>query len=75
MKPELGPPPPPPKPPSVGAARPVRLRFPKLQEMTYGLRKGEITLLTAGSGIGKSTFARELAYDLHQIDGLSIGNV
>jgi twinkle protein len=43
--------------------------------MTYGLRKGEITLLTAGSGIGKSTFARELAYDLHQIDGLSIGNV
>jgi twinkle protein len=50
-------------------------RTPKLQEMLFGLRKGELTLLTAGSGIGKSTWARELAYDLHQQDGLSIGNV
>jgi twinkle protein len=49
--------------------------YPKLQEMTYGLRKAEITMLTAGSGIGKSTFARELAYELHQKHGLKIGNV
>lgn len=49
--------------------------YPKLQEMTYGLRKAEITMLTAGSGIGKSTLARELAYELHQHHGLKIGNV
>lgn len=42
----------------------VEIPYPKLQKMTWGLRKGEITLLTAGSGIGKSTFARELAYYL-----------
>jgi twinkle protein len=49
--------------------------YPKLQEMTYGLRKAEITMLTAGSGIGKSTLARELAFNLHQSHGLKIGNV
>ena len=49
--------------------------YPKLQEMTYGLRKAEITMLTAGSGIGKSTLARELAFELHQRHGLKIGNV
>ena len=58
-----------------GCAAGFPFRYPKLQEMTYGLRKGEVTLLTAGSGIGKSTLARELAYDLHQQHGLSIGNV
>jgi twinkle protein len=41
--------------------------FPSVPEAArddLGLRKGEITMLTAGSGIGKSTWARELAYDL-----------
>lgn len=57
------------------AVRGFELPFPKLQEMTLGLRKGEITLLTAGSGIGKSTLARELAYHLHQVHGLKVGNV
>jgi twinkle protein len=51
------------------------LPYPKLQEMTYGLRKGELTLITAGSGIGKSTWAREIAYDLHQNHACKIGNV
>jgi twinkle protein len=32
-------------------------------------------LLTAGSGIGKSTVARQLAYSLHQEHGCRIGNV
>lgn len=51
------------------------LPYPKLQEMTYGLRKGEITMITAGSGVGKSTWARELAFDLHQTHGCRIGNI
>lgn len=49
--------------------------YPKLQAKTFGMRKGELTLLTAGSGIGKSTWARELAYYLHQTHGLAIGNI
>lgn len=51
------------------------LPYPKLQEMTMGLRKAEVTMITAGTGIGKSTWARELAYYLHQTHGCSIGNV
>ena len=42
---------------------------------THGIRKGEMLLLTAGSGIGKSTMARELAYHLHQNERLKIGMV
>lgn len=48
---------------------------PQLNSKVLGLRKGELTLLTAGSGIGKSTWARELAYALHQKHGCLIGNV
>jgi twinkle protein len=48
---------------------------PDLQDKMMGWRKGELTLLTAGSGIGKSTWARQIAYDLHQTHGLTIGNV
>jgi twinkle protein len=51
------------------------LPYPALQEKTLGLRKGELTLLTAGSGIGKSTLARELGYWLHEFHGLSVGNI
>jgi energy-coupling factor transporter ATP-binding protein EcfA2 len=42
------------------------LPYPRLQDMTLGLRKGELTLLTAGSGIGKSRGRGSLAYMLHQ---------
>ena len=48
---------------------------PELQEMLMGLRKNELTLITAASGIGKSTWARQLAYMLQQSHGLKIGNV
>jgi len=40
------------------------LPYPKLNRMLHGLRKGEITLVTAGSGIGKSVWTREVAYHL-----------
>lgn len=47
----------------------------KLNTMTQGLRKGEMVMLTAGTGIGKSTAAREIAYKLKTVDGLKIGMV
>jgi len=50
-------------------------RLPIFNMKYGGIRKREILLLTAGSGIGKSTLARELAYGLHQDHGLTIGNV
>ena len=48
---------------------------PKMDTMTRGLRKGELTMLTAGTGIGKSTEAAELASDLMLRHGLTIGYV
>ena len=35
-----------------------------LQEKTHGIRYGELTTITAGTGQGKSTFCRQLATDL-----------
>lgn len=49
--------------------------FPTMQEQTDGLRKREVTLLTAGPGMGKSTLARELAYYLRTEHGCRIGNI
>ena len=37
-----------------------------LQEKTHGIRYGELTTITAGTGQGKSTFCRQLATDLLQ---------
>jgi twinkle protein len=56
------------------AVRGYTLPYPLLQERMLGLRKKELTLWTAGSGIGKSTMVRELGYLLHQ-QGCTIGNV
>lgn len=58
---------------SVPAGYP--LPWPKLQEQLLGLRKGELTLLTAGSGVGKSTLARELAYYLATEHRCKIANI
>lgn len=38
--------------------------FDKLNEKTRGIRKGELVVLTAGSGVGKSAVVREIAFDL-----------
>ena len=38
--------------------------FNGLNNMTQGIRKGEIVTITAGSGIGKSQLCREIAYSL-----------
>lgn len=47
----------------------------ELTKMTQGIRKGEMLLLTAGTGIGKSTMAREIAFKLKMQDGLKVGMV
>ena len=38
--------------------------FVGLNDKTHGLRKSELTTITAGSGIGKSALVREIGYDL-----------
>lgn len=58
-----------------GSAKGYKLRLPDLSEKLLGLRKGEITLITAASGIGKSTLLRQMIYELQQDEGLRFGNV
>ena len=41
-----------------------RWPFKRLQEMTEGFRPGELIILTAGSGVGKSAITRETQYSL-----------
>lgn len=53
-----------------------KLRLPDLDEKLFGLRKGEITLWTAGSGIGKSTMLRQLFYELKEdYVNIKLGNM
>jgi len=46
--------------------------YPRLNEITKGLRKGELVTVTAGSGIGKTTMCSEVAMHLHR-SGQRIG--
>lgn len=59
----------------TAVAKGYDLPYPEANSMLMGIRKREIILLTAGTGIGKSTLAREWAYMLSQTHGLKIGNV
>lgn len=47
---------------------------PILNEMTKGARAGEVVMLTSGSGMGKSTFARHCVYYWGKHLGEKIGN-
>lgn len=47
--------------------------WPKLNEMTHGLRKGEMVCFTSGSGMGKSSVIREIMYDLLVKKGKTVG--
>jgi twinkle protein len=49
--------------------------WPELNKTIGGLRKGEITTLTAGSGIGKSQLCREIACDLVVHQNQKVGYV
>lgn len=44
-----------------------------LQDMTAGIRKGELILITAGTGTGKTTFVRQLAHHLGVSLTLKVG--
>lgn len=44
-----------------------------LNELTYGMRKGELITVTAGSGLGKSQFLRELVWHVMQNTNDNIG--
>ena len=51
------------------------LPWPQLNEMWMGLRDGEVTTICAGSGIGKTTIARDIAYHMRTKHDLKIGNI
>jgi len=44
----------------------IELPFSRLQEMTLGCRAGEVWTITAGTGTGKSSLVREMAYHFIQ---------
>lgn len=52
-----------------------KIPYPILQDKLQGLRKQELTLLCAGSGVGKTTFARELAYDMVTTHNLRMAHI
>ena len=48
----------------------------ELNNITYGIRRGEIVTITAGSGIGKSAIMREIIYNiLHVTEDANIGAI
>lgn len=44
-----------------------------LNKLTYGIRKGELVTITAGSGLGKSQILREVAYHIFKKTEAKIG--
>ena len=44
-----------------------------LNKLTYGIRKGELVMVTAGSGLGKSQFLREIVWHILQNTNDNIG--
>lgn len=60
---------------SIGVAEAVSAivyPYSRLNDITKGLRSGSLVTVAAGSGVGKSTFIREIAYQCH-MDGHKIG--
>lgn len=47
----------------------------ELNRLTRGMRPREVVVITAGTGIGKSTFCREVAYDLAVNQGAKVGYI
>lgn len=53
----------------------IVLPYPGLQQKLQGLRKGELTIFTAGSGVGKTTIVREIGYDLVKFKRKVMSNI
>lgn len=51
------------------------LPYPHLEYKLHGLLKGEMLLVAAGSGMGKTAFVKELAYWLVIHHGCKVGNI
>jgi len=51
----------------------LEIPYPILNEKMQGLRYRELMLVTAGSGIGKSTLVHELGYHLRMVHGCNLG--
>lgn len=60
---------------TVSLVKGYDLMFPKLTNALGGLRKGELTMLTAGTGIGKSTVVNNLVFDFIMNKGLKIADI
>jgi len=57
-----------------GATAVSNYPWPQLDRMTHGFRKGEMTTLAAGSGIGKSLICRHMAHHFLR-QGLKVGYI
>ena len=51
----------------------LKLPWEGLQDLTYGIRKGEMWTITSGSGMGKTQVLRELSYHIQQHTEDNIG--
>ena len=58
---------------SLDSTKSYMTPFDGLNKQLRGLRKGELVTFTAGSGMGKTTLVREVAYDLAVNQELKIG--
>lgn len=58
---------------TVKAKDAVSFPFPTVQEMTYGIRTGEVVLVTALEGIGKTEILRAIEYHLLKTTDSNIG--
>lgn len=52
---------------------PVQYPWGGVNKITYGIRTGELVTVTAGSGLGKSQFVRELAHHIIKSSDVNIG--
>lgn len=51
----------------------VNYPYEGIQKLTFGIRMGELVTITAGSGLGKSQFLKELVYHILQATNDNIG--